>query len=125
MVLGYDTGKGESASVVAANRKLNTPVCLRIQAVRIQSELDELTEAHVHALVNVTQHTIVVLQEAETRLMCMLYQPGYTAASEITRHVLNDMLAERVPPLIVCLERHHFSAMLPVVSRNVYELDDE
>lgn len=140
MVLGHDNGKGENIQLyLLAHVSVRIwPTCVnaRAQAHLIQERLLNLTEAHVHTLVNMMQCDIVVMSQSESRLQCMMYQPGYTPAKEVTRFVLREMLQKPVPPVFMHLnvQSSHFNALLPrkqtsvdgddEATDNLIELDD-
>lgn len=84
-----------------------------MKACDIQDSLGYLTEAHTHVLANMTNRSIVVMQEMDSRLSCLLFNPGYRVQVEVTRQKLQQLLSEAVPPVIIHLESGHYSALVP------------
>ena len=69
-------------------------------------------EAHVHALANLKERTIIVMQPGAEKVMLMKYSPGWKAQDDITRQEMLT-LTQNVPrPVIIHLNAHstHFSA---------------
>jgi len=69
-------------------------------------------EAHVHALANLKERTIIVMQQGANKVMLMRYSPGWEAQDDITRQEMLT-LTQNVPrPVIIHLNPNstHFSA---------------
>lgn len=73
------------------------------------------------------QRDIVVMEQHQDRLCCVVYQPGYEAQREIFKDELRNALTEAVPPVLIHLKGGHFNALVrssQVEHGNVCELSD-
>lgn len=98
------------------------------QAKEISNGVEALHEAHLHVLVNVTKHSVLLLEQRADRLCCLFFTPGYKHQRELTIEEIRKLVAQPEPPVIMHLQHNHFNALMPKPSpprKNVFELDSE
>ena len=78
-----------------------------------------MTEAHVHALVNLKKESVVVMSDKFVnkkvkRLACFLYAPGWAEQQEVTKRELKGLLADpKSAPHFIYHGGFHYAAYLP------------
>ena len=78
-----------------------------------------MTEAHVHALVNLKKESVVVISDKHVnkkvkRLACFLYAPGWAEQREVCKRELKDLLADpKSAPHLIYHGGFHYAAYLP------------
>ena len=97
------------------------PVCSPSLQVKntITDELF-LHEAHVHALANMKEQTIIVVQpgkKPQQPVTLTRYLPGWKQPDTVTRQQMLELM--KLAPLLIHLNQPptHFSAILPIVAR--------
>ena len=92
---------------------------LSAQAARIWEEDEMMTEAHVHALVNLKKESVVVISDKYVnkkvkRLACFLYTPGWAEQEEVCKRELKGLLADpKSAPHVIYHGSSHYAAYLP------------
>ena len=79
-------------------------------------------EAHIHALANMKQRTIVVIEPQCSFLMPVMtyvYKPGWEPQKAVTKEVMLTLAKSLPPPVFILYESWagHFSAYAVAVSR--------
>ena len=78
-----------------------------------------MTEAHVHALVNLKKESVVVISDKYVnkkvkRLACFLYTPGWAEQEEVCKRELKGLLADpKSAPHVIYHGSSHYAAYLP------------
>ena len=78
-----------------------------------------MTEAHVHALVNLKKESVVVISDKHVnkkvkRLACFLYTPGWAEQEEVCKRELKGLLADpKSAPHLIYHGGFHYAAYLP------------
>ena len=92
---------------------------LSAQATRICEQDEMMTEAHVHALVNLKKGSAVVIGDKYVnkkvkRLACFLYAPGWAEQKEVCKRELKGLLEDpRSAPHLIYHSTNHYAAYLP------------
>ena len=89
-----------------------------VQAATIVVKNEMMTEAHVHALVNLKKENVVVISDKPVnkytkRLTCVLYQPGWEPQEEVTAKKLKYLWESPQRPHLFFFAGAHYEAYVP------------